>query len=146
MGKKILKKVAEEAFLAVVMIVVFVAIAWGGFALIDTFTNPSEKAATSKVFTVTTPEETTAPAAPTAEAPPSSEAPALVVEPAPVVTEPAPAPKTNPAPQLNPDGSLPEGWLPPSNPGGPPTAPMSSPPPAPCMPGEGGERCAPVGG
>lgn len=145
MTKRIFKKVAEEAFLAVLVIVVGTGVFFGVTALLAGVTDPSEKASTSGVYTVTTtPTETTAPAAPTTVAP--TPAPAPVVEPEPVVTEPAPAPETKAAVLPPADGSLPEGWLPPSAPGGPPTAPPQPLPPAPCLPGEGGERCAPTGG
>jgi hypothetical protein len=36
----------------------------------------------------------------------------------------------------DPDGPLPEGWLPPQNPGEPPIAPYTGPPPAEALPGE----------
>lgn len=110
---------------------------WGGIAL---FTDDPKTSEVSDVFTVTSPTETTAPP----EAPPTTEPTAPVVQPAPVET--APAPEVIPAPQPPADGSLPDGWLPPSSPGGPPTAPMPPPPVAPCIPGEGGQRCAPDGG
>lgn len=139
MTKRILKKVAEQAFLAVVMIVTLAATVYGCFALMDAVsTDPSEKASTGVYTVTTTPAETTAPAAPTPEAL------APVVEPDEPVQ--APAPETTPAPESPDDGSLPEGWLPPSVPGGPPTAPPAALPPAPCMPGEGSERCAVNGG
>lgn len=140
------KRAGTEAAGVLVSLSVVSAVYWGGVVLLGSDTETTGR---SDRFTVTTPTETTtAPAAPTTEAPQAAEVPAPAVEPAPVVTAPAPAPapKINPAPQVNPDGSLPAGWLPPSVPGGPPTAPPEPLPPAPCLPGEGGERCAPNGG
>lgn len=65
-------------------------------------------------------------------------APAPAVAPAAVV--PAPAPAVQEAPAAD---ALPEGWIPPVNPGEPPRAPIGPMPEAPCMPGEG---CAATGG
>lgn len=93
----------------------------------------------STVETSPAPESTDAPTQPAVapEAVPPADSPASVED----VTTPdeaAPAPETIPAPQVNPDGSLPDGWLPPQNPGEPPVAPDPGSVPAEKKPGEPG--------
>lgn len=99
-------------------------------------------APTSSTPAATTGDATPAPVVTTEPVPPApkttdSSAPVASAATVQSVTTPERQAATIPAPQTNADGSLPEGWKPPANPGEPPVAPVPVITPEP-LPGEAG--------